>query len=131
MAIDSINDEASMALLRQANQQADAGHAEPAMAFARALLARAEQAQDTVMCAEAMLCLACCELRLLGKFAKAIDLAQRAALLFQRVQHAMARGARWPPRPSLPRGLAITRWRWTAPCWRSRSRPPSHRPATR
>jgi len=91
-AVDSSDTQANQALLQQANQHADAGHAQAALSCARELLARAEQAQDLVMCAEAMLCLACCELRLLGKFAKAVDLAQRAALLFQRAQHVNGEG---------------------------------------
>jgi len=87
-AISPSHDDVS-ALLADSNRHADAGQAEPAIALARTALERAEQHQDASGCAEAMLCIACVELRLQGRFSVALDMAQRSAMLFQQVQDAI------------------------------------------
>lgn len=71
------------ALLLQAQGHADAGEPERAMALAGQAFEQAAALRDDGQCAEAMLCMACCELRQLGRFSRALELTQRAALQFQ------------------------------------------------
>lgn len=71
------------ALLLQAQVHADAGDPERAMALAGQAFEQAAAVRDDGQCAEAMLCMACCELRQLGRFSRALEMTQRAALQFQ------------------------------------------------
>lgn len=86
MSADALPDTDTATLLLQAQAHADAGEGDRAMALAERALAQATAAQDGVQAAEAMFCMACCELRLLGRFGRALELAQRAALQFQQMQ---------------------------------------------
>lgn len=70
--------------LLEAARCADAGQGQQAIALAEQVLAAGQQAGDELLQARAMQCMASCELRLLGGFRRAFELAQRAALLFER-----------------------------------------------
>jgi diguanylate cyclase (GGDEF)-like protein len=77
------SDPSVAALLVRSNRHADAGEAEPALTHAQAALQAAEGKGDAAGAAEAVLCIACIELRLLGHFVSALDLAQRATQRFR------------------------------------------------
>ena len=69
--------------LREAQQWIGQGRADQAVALAQAVL-RAESPATEAQQAAAMHCLAMCELRIYGRFGPAFELAQRAAIFFQR-----------------------------------------------
>lgn len=73
------------ALLTQAGVHADAGQGQPALAQAQAALQLAQACADDRACAEALLLVACIELRLLGHFDAALADAQRAVAHFQQL----------------------------------------------
>lgn len=71
-------------LLLRARELVSAGDAEAATTLATAVLDDALEAGDFRLQGEAMHCLAVAELRLLGRFDRALELAERATLCFQR-----------------------------------------------
>ena len=70
--------------LAQARQMLETGDVEPARELASAVLAEAEALQDTALQAQSLMALAHYD-RVTGRFRRAVDAAQRAVLLFQRV----------------------------------------------
>lgn len=71
-------------LLSQAQAALQAGLGDEARAFAQAALDQARLLEDLTAKAEAMLCLAGIELRLFGRFMRALEWSQSAALEFER-----------------------------------------------
>ena len=70
--------------LSQAQAAFQLGRGDEALAFAEAALAQARQSADLPAQAEAMSCLAGIELRLFGRFMRALEWSQSAALEFER-----------------------------------------------
>jgi len=74
----------SAELLARAETLANIGQAAQAVELAEQALSLGQQSGDIEIQAQAMLCLSSCQLRLLGGYRQAHELAQRAALLFER-----------------------------------------------
>lgn len=81
--MDSLTPSLPTALLR-AREHVSAGDASSAAPLATAVLDDALEAGDFRLQGEAMHCLAVAELRLLGRFDRALELAERATICFQR-----------------------------------------------
>ncbi|MEJ6000222.1 tetratricopeptide repeat-containing diguanylate cyclase [Paucibacter soli] len=71
-------------LLARAEALANIGQAAQAVQLAEQALSLGQESGDIETQAQAMLCLSSCQLRLLGGYRQAHELAQRAALLFER-----------------------------------------------
>ncbi|MDT8998266.1 GGDEF domain-containing protein [Paucibacter sp. APW11] len=71
-------------ILRQAARLADEGQGHAAVELAEQVLALGQRSGDELLQAQAMQCLSSCELRLLGGYRRACELAQRAAMLYER-----------------------------------------------
>lgn len=79
-----MNSQQTADLLARAETLANIGQARQAVALAEQALSLGQETGDMETQAEAMLCLSSCQLRLLGGYRQAHELAQRAALLFER-----------------------------------------------